>query len=472
MGKAKRFNSYDESISQQRKTLENFGEARQKRSIGSSFRSSPLEPDVVTPISATSPCPAICTEHSLGNVSGTVDVDWRVAGFFRAVLTGDTILNFTNTPKTPKWQNVLVEVQQDATGGHSCGFAQVMNNGFVPNVITGANRYTCWQIYTYQEPSLTDVFQAFDKSGSQGPDVPGGGDSFQGFAGYGHFILSADQTTDIGINDHIEFDTVVDSENITVTAGTGQARGIFSGLRNGHTYELTAYLTGTGSGTTMNFAAQWYDRIAAAAIGTEGLAISVTETAHENDQHIAKAFFTAISSNSSLEVRITAATALSSITNGSTSTEGTCNATIKDCGVLESVINLPAPEEEGELDIKEFWFSSGTPNSTANRFGRIGHTINSNTTRTGQFDTMNKGGVIKAVIFNVINKGATDRDFQIQIDGVDVGQVFVLAGSTTGLKEFLNLNIPWETGDEIGLRTSGGNSSADDWNCTMTVWWL
>jgi len=176
MGKAKRFNTYDESVSEKRKTARNSGELRQTLSgIGSSFRSPPLEPPIATPLPTASPCPAICTEHNLGSVSGLIEVDWRVASFFRAVLTGDTVFNLTNTPKTPKWQDICLEVQQDGTGLHSATFQQIMDNGFVPMAFTGANRYTSWQIYTYQEPSGTDVFQGFEKTGSRGPTVPGGG---------------------------------------------------------------------------------------------------------------------------------------------------------------------------------------------------------------------------------------------------------------------------------------------------------
>ena len=44
MGKAKRFNTYDESISSSRKQTQLYGEGRQKLSIGSSFRTMPQSP--------------------------------------------------------------------------------------------------------------------------------------------------------------------------------------------------------------------------------------------------------------------------------------------------------------------------------------------------------------------------------------------------------------------------------------------
>ena len=46
MGKAKRFNVYDGDVANQRKLVEGFGQQRQKLSIGSAFRSSPLSPPI------------------------------------------------------------------------------------------------------------------------------------------------------------------------------------------------------------------------------------------------------------------------------------------------------------------------------------------------------------------------------------------------------------------------------------------
>jgi len=52
MGKAKRFNEYDETVKSQRERAKTFGEGRQKLSIGSSFRSSALQPPTTSKIGA------------------------------------------------------------------------------------------------------------------------------------------------------------------------------------------------------------------------------------------------------------------------------------------------------------------------------------------------------------------------------------------------------------------------------------
>ena len=69
MGKAKRFNSYDNEIQNARRQAELYGQARQNLSIGSSFRNSPLSP--VT----TSTNPATDSGDNLGNHIATQALD-------------------------------------------------------------------------------------------------------------------------------------------------------------------------------------------------------------------------------------------------------------------------------------------------------------------------------------------------------------------------------------------------------------
>ena len=51
MGKAKRFNTYDETQANRRKVVQSYGAQRQRLSINSSFRGMPLEPPIATVLS-------------------------------------------------------------------------------------------------------------------------------------------------------------------------------------------------------------------------------------------------------------------------------------------------------------------------------------------------------------------------------------------------------------------------------------
>lgn len=418
-------------------------------------------------------CPVICTENDLGSVSGTVDVDWSLANFHRAVITGDTSFNFINTPASTLWQDICLEVQQDSVGGHLVSFQQVMDNGFVPVAITGASRYSSWQIYTYEEPGGTDVFQAFNKSGNTGPEVPGGGGTFQGFSGYIQSILSANQTTNLIVGAHIEFDTIVKNEQLAVSSGGGQSSGIFSGFTVGHLYECEVYLAGEGSANTLNFGAQWFDRQLNVLIGTEGTNLAETGASNKDSQQVAKAFFQATGVFDQLEVQITDNVVLTAILDGTIASDGTCFVTIKDCGVPESVINQPEPAPEDILlDIREMTYLSVAVNSASTRFSTWQGNLNNNSVASDQ--TISQAGILKELSINVSQKGAGVITFRWRKNGAVFGPIFQLPASTTGFFEFLNLNLPWNRGDTLGWQTTGGvggQPAGDQWNITLVYGW-
>lgn len=417
-------------------------------------------------------CPIICIENSLGDVTGIVDLDWSLANFHRAVLTGDTTFNIINTPGNTLWQDICLEVQQDEVGGHSVGFVQGFANSFIPVAIQGAGRYTSWQIYTYEEPSGTDIFQGFDKSGNNGPSVPGGGGLFQGFAGYIQAVLSLDQTTNIGINDHIEFDTILSNDTITVSVGTGQANGIFSGFRPGHTYECEVHVGVLGSSAALNFACQWFDITENAFIGTQSQSISVRSNQQRNFQPVGKAMFQAVSLADTLEVRIKDSTALTNISNGSSSTEPETFVTIKDCGVIEEIINQPEPApEDGELDIREFMYGQAETNSILKRYARFQNNINFNDLNFIGFPLI-RNIRIKNLIINVTSKGANDRSFNLEVDDVPRGPLFIIPGGFTGILEFQPLDIAIDKDELVGWSSVGGTAVTDMWTMQWIVWYL
>jgi len=419
-------------------------------------------------------CPQICSENDLGTVNGAVILDWSIANFHRAIIDGDTIFNIINTPGTGDWQDICLEVQQDQVGGHSVSFVQGFANSFIPIAITGAGRYTSFQIYTYEEPSGTDIFQGFNKNGNNGPQVPGGGGLFQGFAGYIQTELSSDQTTSLGLLDHIEFDIVVDdSDTLGVTTGIGQARGIFRNFRPGHIYSCNVHISGEGTNNTLNFAAKWFDRVNNLFIGSEAEMIAASSVNNRDSQPTGHAFFKSTSLGDSLEVRITNNTALTSILNGSSSTEPTTFATIKDCGVTEETINAPQPAPEfGELDIREMQYSRVTTSTSAVRFdGRLAIRQDfQNVTFTGG-TPMVRNMRMKGLMIDVTTKGAGVRFFNLVVDGADVGPVFEIPASTTGFIDYGAIDVLLPKDSLVGWKTSGG-SSGDDWQMTQIVWFL
>ena len=319
--------------------------------------------------------------------------------------------------------------------------------------------------------SGTNIFQAFDKTGNNGPQVPGGQGLFQGFAGFIQSVLSVDQTTNIGINDHIEFDTILSSDTLTVSVGTGQAKGIFTGFRPGHTYECEVYVGVLGSSAMLNFTCKWFDITLNDFIGTQSHSISVRANTQRNFQQVGKAMFQATSLADSLEVRITAATALTNISNGSSTTEGETFVTIKDCGIIESIINQPEPApEDGELDIREFIYLECDTNSVLQRFANFqANGSFSNLTRVDEPIIRNMR--IKAVLIRVNIKGANDRSFNLEADGVQRGPLFIIPGGFTGTLEFTPLDIPLSKDELIGW-TSVGGTSGDQWSLTAVVWYL
>ena len=421
-------------------------------------------------------CPLICSENNLGSVTGVVDLDWSLANFHRAVLTGDTTFNIINTPGSGDWQDICLEVQQDGIGGHNVSFVQGFDNGFIPMAVQGAGRYTSWQIYTYEEPAGTDVFQGFNKDGSSsGPTVPGGGGQFQGFSGWIHAGLSVDQTVNLAPGAHIEFDTIISSDTLTVSSGAGQASGIFTGFRPGHTYECSCYPAAEGNQVTMNFTCKWFDRNALVLLGSQGNALAVSGPKNENPQHIAKHFFQSTSLADALHVEILDSFAVTSLNNGSVPTEGETYAVIKDCGIIESVINQPEPApEEGELDIREFSYLQVSPNSPSRRYGGWQGSLQNKAVQ-GPGQRIFKDFRIKHIHLFVGQKGAGVITFNFEANGVTRGPLFTIPAFFTGNIEFTPLDIPFAQGEDVEVTTIGGvggQPTGDEWNMVMSCWWL
>ena len=152
MGKAKRFNAYDSTVDGSRKTVEGFGRDRQRNSIGSSFKAPALQPRIAltagtTGVSVTDP--VIIKEIDLGStLSGGVTVDWSLANKFRGIMTGNVTITFTNAPVIDgEYQQVVLELKQDATGGRTVSFADSFENDHTPITAEAPNVYNVWAFF-------------------------------------------------------------------------------------------------------------------------------------------------------------------------------------------------------------------------------------------------------------------------------------------------------------------------------------
>lgn len=189
MGKAKRFNLYDETVKTGRERVKQFGELRQKLSVGSTFGSAPLQPPITTKIGGT----------------GTGD------GKFLTV------------------------------------------------------------------------------------------------------SLSADQTTNIAANNHVEFDTKDEDGEIVLQTGAGQADGLFE-LLGGRKYYLQASLRPEFSGVTGQLEVAWYDQTNTAEIGSRAKYEAMDHSGNDANQPIAAAIVTP-TTNILVKLEILSVTALDALAN-------------------------------------------------------------------------------------------------------------------------------------------------------------
>ncbi len=282
-------------------------------------------------------------DNDLGDVSGPLFIDWNVSNFHRMRLVGDVTIIMVGLPTSPDWQEITVEFLQDPTGGHEVTFLDIFRNTPVPVIRGGANRYTIVKFYSYRD--------VFDNILTWQPEYLTNSEEAQGSINQGmiHVKLNTDQQSDLGVGNHIEWRTILFTNNMTVSSGAGQSAGIFSGFKTSRTYECTASLgvdkTAVGEGAITY---QWYDIAQAQFIGTQGTAQDPSE---DNPyQPTAKAFFQAFDTSDTVELRITSQTGnpIDTIYSGfpeiSTAQTPESFAEIKDCGQTQS--QFEASEEE------------------------------------------------------------------------------------------------------------------------------
>lgn len=272
-------------------------------------------------------------DNDLGTVGAqAVEIDWDVSNFHRMILDGDVTVGMNNLPDAGEWQEVTVQFRQDNTGDHEVSFIDTFENGVTPRISKGSNRYTTVKFYSYDDGF--ERILAFNIVG-QSIEI----DPF--FQGINLSRMSSDQNSNTTVGNHLEINTDLFTDRITVSSGAGQIAGVFSGFVGGRTYECECHLAvenESGSSNPATMAVQWFDRATSTLIGTTGKASDVLVT--ENHQQSAKAYFTPADDGDTLEVQIisnngNADNILSGSGTTPTNSDPMTYVSIKDCGISE-----------------------------------------------------------------------------------------------------------------------------------------
>jgi len=156
MGKAKRMNTYDAEVSNSRRVIEEYALARQKRSVGTSYRGIPFTPrpspgggGVIS--GAIRACPIICCENDLGAITSATNIDWSISNFHRCVVGADIQFTMINLPVAGDFQTLVLEIKQDGTGNRAITFADSFLNSHLPTINLAANGVTTLAFYTYDD---------------------------------------------------------------------------------------------------------------------------------------------------------------------------------------------------------------------------------------------------------------------------------------------------------------------------------
>jgi cytoskeletal protein CcmA (bactofilin family) len=89
---------------------------------------------------------AVAAQHTLGNITGSVTVDWNNGNAQRGVLTGNVTISFSNMIAGASYSLMLV---QDGTGGRSITLSGVAwEGGVAPTFVTTAGRGSLVSLYS------------------------------------------------------------------------------------------------------------------------------------------------------------------------------------------------------------------------------------------------------------------------------------------------------------------------------------
>ncbi len=117
--------------------------------------------------------------------------------------------------------------------------------------------------------------------------------------------LSADQTSNLTESNHIEFNTIIESNNLTLSTGAGQANGIIGNLKADTVYLFEAGLTIAGSTNSAELQYQFRNNTGTpAVIGHLSNAIMVSSNSNVSFQPIVSAISLIGGEVSDVELRI------------------------------------------------------------------------------------------------------------------------------------------------------------------------
>jgi len=120
------------------------------------------------------------------------NLDWSAVGgnFHRHTVTGDVAFTMTGLPATGEYEQMVLQITQDATGGHDVIFSDTFLNNNVPLIATGPNDITTLVFYTYDDGTdrilgfnttqLSSIIMSMSDEKTS-LDVPSGVDQFTTF---------------------------------------------------------------------------------------------------------------------------------------------------------------------------------------------------------------------------------------------------------------------------------------------------
>jgi len=423
-------------------------------------------------------------DNDLGTVgSQAVEIDWDVSNFHRMILDGDVTVGMNNLPDAGEWQEVTVEFQQDGTGGHEVSFIDVFKNGVIPRISKGTNRITTVKFYSYNDGF--ERILAFNIVGQFEIDP-----FFQGIC---LARMAGDQQANTAVGNHLEFDTNLFTDRITVSSGAGQVAGVFSGFVGGRTYECTCHFAVeniAGSSAPATMTVQWFDRATSTLIGTTGTATDILIP--ENQQQTAIAYFTPADDGDTLEVQIISNNgSADGVKSGSGTTPSISfpmsKATVKDCGISEGEFDnqfdedipesqIPPPPAPIGFSVRSVlhnnfqllpYSQAGNqqidgarvvPFEGRNETFAPDRSVNDPVQSNGKF-MCNTPGRIRKIKWN-LSANSLNKDIVITLikDGEDINTLFTITAGSVGLFEF-DGNIPLVAGSRYWVQMQSVDES-------------
>ena len=254
------------------------------------------------------------TDLSLNNVDNTSDTNKPVSTAQQSALDGKEdansniqahISSTSNPHGVTKTQLSLENVTNDAQLKIASNLSDVATQQTALNNITNVSAGTDEYVLTKD----TTTGDATWKAG-------GGGGGTLYLEAIAQLTLSADQTADLAVGNHVEFDTISvipsSGSGISLATGSGQDNGIVT-LESGYHYEIVLYTKSDYSDTGGYMGTSIYNITDSAIIGTEAAPIAVDYTGHYDSLPIGMWFLDATSQGKDINFKFEFLTLVSKI---------------------------------------------------------------------------------------------------------------------------------------------------------------